>query len=256
METSQIPLEYYVADVSLSGIVLVHIEWLCDKSLPVFEKYIKQKATNIKNLIIGDISDEEIELVGLEVDFITIPEKVICNEIQENINVSSFKISKYPITVGQYRKFANETNYKTTNEKSGDYRTYFSNDLLIGMERNEKESTAATCLSFHDALEYCKWAGVRLPNDHEWLAGRVIDWKNEYKENDITEEMVQKCFSMPNILKRISSEWINEYNPQKDTSVVREGPGYFLEKGWKTKKLRKIYPADYTDLLLQFRVCK
>jgi len=258
LETSQLPLECYVAEVAPDGTVVVHIEWLCERSIDIFADYIRKKGSNVKQLIIDDKIDEAlpVEEIGLEIQFIQVPEKIIYTETQSDIAVPSFEISRYPITVGQYKKFTEETNYKTTNEKTGYYLTYFDNDILIGMGKKEKMSTVATCLSFNDATEYCKWTDVRLPNDHEWLSAAILDWESEYEEDDITEEDWDKYTSQLVALKRISSEWINEYNPNDDTSVIRYGPGYFLKKGWRRKKLRKKHPANHTDLLLQFRVCK
>jgi hypothetical protein len=258
LQTSQIPLEYYIAKVTSNGTVAVHVEWLCEKSIEIFANYIRKNGTNINQLIIGDEIGETLstEQIELKIHFIKVPEKLIYTETQTNIRVPSFEISKYPITVGQYKKFTNATDYKTTNERKGCYLTYFNNDFLIGMSLKEKESTAASCISYNDAIEYCKWAGVRLPSDHEWLSAAVLDWKIEYKDDDITEELIQKNISKPLALQRLSSEWIGEYITKSDSAYVREGPVYLLEKGWKKPKQRKKYPTKYTDLLLQFRVCK
>lgn len=258
LETSQIPLEYYIAEVTFDGTVIVHIEWLCERSIDIFADYIRKEGSNIKQLIIGDKIDEAIpvEDIGLDVQFLKVPEKIIYNETQSNITVLSFEISRYPITVGQYKKFTEETNYKTTNEKTGYYLTYFDNDLLIGMGKKEKLSAAATCLSYNDATEYCKWAGVRLPSDHEWLSAAILDWKEEYKKVDITENLIQKYLSKSIALQRLSNEWIGEHVAKSEFAFVRGGPFYLLEKGWKRSKKRKKYPVSYTDLLLQFRVCK
>lgn len=257
-KTSQMPLECYVADVATDGTVVVHIEWLCEKTIDIFADYIRKKGTNIKELVIGDEIDETMptERVGLEIQFIKIPQKIIYTETKTDVNVPSFEISKYPIAVSQYSKFARETNYKTTNEKKGYYLTYFDNELLIGLSKKKIESMAATCISYIDAIEYCKWAGVRLPSDIEWLSAAILDWKNEYKSNDLSERLVQKYASKSTALKNLSHEWTSEYSAKSDSAYVREGPGYLLEKGWKKPRQRTKRPSDYTDLLLQFRVCK
>lgn len=258
MESSQLPLECYVAEVKPDGTVIVHIEWLCEKAIDVFAKYIRKKGSNVKQLVIGDELDDVLPTnrIGLEIQFIKIPEKIIYTETKTDIKVPSFEISKYSITVGQYRRFAEETGYKTTNEQAEYYLTYYANDLLIALSKKKRETASATCLSYNDAIEYCKWAKVRLPSDHEWLSAAVLDWKKEYKYSEISEEMVQKYALKSAALHGSAHEWTSEYIARSDRAYVREGPGYLLEKGWKRRRERKKYPADHTDLLLGFRVCK
>lgn len=258
LETSKISLECYIAKIASDGTVVVHIEWLCEKSIDIFVEYIREKGSNIKQLIIGDEVDETLpnEQTELKIKFVKVPQKIIYTETKTGVVVPFFEISKYPITVGQYRRFAEETNYKTTNEKKGYYLTYFDNDLLVGVSKKKRESMAATCLSYNDAVEYCRWARFRLPSDIEWLSAAILDWKKEYNNSEITEKLIQKYASRPEALKNLSYEWTCEYIARSDSAFVREGPGYLLEKGWKKPKQRKKYPAEYTDLLLQFRVCR
>ncbi len=258
LESTQMPLEYYIASVLCNGTVVVHIEWLCENALPIFEKFIRESGNNIKILEIGGSveNDAKIEVIGPEVEFIKIPKKIIYEESGREVEVPSFEISKYPITVRQFDEFVKDTKYKTTNEKMGEYRTYINNDCLIGMSNKEKMSTEAVCISFEDATAYCKWSGFRLPLDEEWLAAAVIDWSNEYKEKSISEGRWNSFLSNPKALKRISHEWINEFNAKSNTSVVRRGPVYCLFKGWRRRKLKKRHAIDYSDLFSQFRVCK
>lgn len=255
-QSSQIPLEYYIASVESDGTVIIHIEWLCEKSLPIFENFIQTNGQNTKRLEIGDNpkSKPKIETIGMKIQFVKIPEKVIYTETRKNVHVDAFEISKYPITVGQFEKFAKATKYKTTNEQKGDYRTYHENDCLYEMSKKEKQSIAAFCVSYNDAVAYCKWANLRLPTDEEWLSASIVDWDQEYK--DISLDLKEKYSNRLDILERFDSEWIDEYDMKNKTSIVRHGPHYFLKKGWGKLKYRQVCPVDFTDLVLQFRVCK
>jgi hypothetical protein len=254
------PLEAYVAHVKPDGTAVVHIEWLDEKALPIFSDFIRRTATNVKRMEIGEDPDFEpevkIEMPGPEVEFMRIPEKVIFTETRKNVKVASFEISRFPITVGQFDRFVKATGYKTTNEQTGYYLTYRDNDLLIGMSKKVKMATPATCLSYNDAMAYCEWRDFRLPFDAEWLSASVLDWETEYKNENLPYEAWVKLTAKPEALKRLAAEWVCDPNDKDGTSAIRYGPGYYLYRGWKRKKLRRRQPTDFTDLLLQFRVCR
>ncbi len=258
LKTSQIPLEYYVAEITSDGTVVVHIEWLCEKSLLIFENYIKQKGKNIKSLIIGDDieCEDEIEPFKLEVEFIEIPEKSIQFEDGKIIKVNSFTISKYPIIVGQYDQFVKATNYITTNEQQGEEMTYRKNHCLYGMSESEMISSTAFWLSYQDAIAYCKWAGLRLPKEEEWLAASVLDWDNQYVDDENTRIIEERLITQNQCLRKLGTEWICEHDSLRDCAIVRTGPKYLLRKNWNRIDNRRTFPADYSDFMFQFRVCR
>lgn len=258
LETSQVPLEYYIASMESDGTVIAHVEWLCEKSLSIFEKYIRQKGTNIKKLIIGDDVDYEdiIEPIALEVEFIEIPKKSIQLEDGKVINVDSFAVSKYPISVGQYDVFVKATNYKTSSEQQGEEMTYRKNHCFLGMSEMEILSSTAFWISYYDAVAYCKWAKLRLPKEEEWLSASVLDWENQYEDDENTQNMEQKLIAKAKCPRKLGNEWVNEYDPQRDCAIVRTGPKYLLRKNWNRFDNRRTLPADYSDFMFQFRVCK
>lgn len=89
-------------------------------------------------------------------------------------------MSATPITNEQFSQFIKATNYTTIAESEG--ATYFDSVLgwQIDLSRNWKQPQGknssisdkmdhpVVCVTYIDALAYCKWAKVRLPTEIEW----------------------------------------------------------------------------------------
>ena len=71
---------------------------------------------------------------------------------QHWVNVGSFNIDKYEVTVEKYKKFCTATNREMPREPKWGWH---DDDPIVNV-------------SWHDASEYAKWAGKRLPTQAEW----------------------------------------------------------------------------------------
>ncbi len=94
-------------------------------------------------------------------------------EPEHKVDLPAFQISVFETTNIEFATFEGESDYRT----EGNWRQFFN---------VENGYSPVANVTFQDAVEYCKWAGGRLPTEQEWekaargTDGRIFPWGNEY----------------------------------------------------------------------------
>lgn len=86
------------------------------------------------------------------------------------IQIEGFQIARFPVTVAEYRQFVEDAGHGEPSRWD---------------EQKQHPNWPVTSVSWHDAVAYCQWAGLRLPTKREWeraargAEGREYPWGNE-----------------------------------------------------------------------------
>jgi len=104
---------------------------------------------------------------------------------QHTVTLSAYAISRYPVTVAQFRVFIEESGYQTDEDWE---------------DENQHGNHPAVNVSWHDATAYCEWLTsklkdrgweIQLPTEAQWekaargTDGRIYPWGDESLEPNL-----------------------------------------------------------------------
>lgn len=202
----------------------------------------------------------------------------LCNEDEKpkrSVTLAAFSIDVHEVTRAQYLACVEAGN---------------CGEPTCEFDPCQKPDHPVVCVTRQQAIDYCNWAGKRLPTEAEWekaargADGRVFPWGNDAP--DCNRANIKGCGdavaavggreagASPYGAKDMSGnvvEWTTDYydeayyasgpaenpaGPQAGTDFSGRGGGFLSPIEWARAGTRDSYPADFARRSMGFRCAK
>lgn len=163
------------------------------------------------------------------------------------VELNEFRIAKYPVTVGQYKKFIEQDGYRDVRFwTSGGFEQFSEPYDWTGQQAYPTRPVVG--VSWFEAMAFCDWAKCRLPTEAEWeraargSGGRMYPWDGPADElterMNYSETQVGKptpvgifprgatpegiCDMAGNVLEWCRDAWRDDYGPEAAVATPGE----------------------------------
>ncbi|MGE0491409.1 MAG: formylglycine-generating enzyme family protein [Vulcanimicrobiota bacterium] len=116
-----------------------------------------------------------------EIPWVEVPAgKFLFGPDKTEVDLPTYRISKYPVTNWQFQQFVEATGYEP-------HGSWHVPEGGYGEGPDGEANHPAVNVSFHDARAYARWAGGRLASEEEWekaargTDGRLYPWGNQWR---------------------------------------------------------------------------
>ena len=148
-----------------------------------------------------------------------------------------FRISRRPVTYGEYRRFREPLYCKDGNVRR------FERWIPIPDDQPVRH------VSWHDARAYCEWAGRRLPTEAEWEFAALNGLENT---GHVWEWTASSFLPYPGYLRDPYKEYSE---PWFGTHKVLRGSSFATPPGVAHARFRNFYTPERADMFVGFRTC-
>jgi formylglycine-generating enzyme required for sulfatase activity len=175
-------LRYYKSAKELEGLVRLHI-------FQHLQKGMSPAATAPARLM---LKGKELLLIPagpflMGEDVSPSDPNVPSSQPAHTVTLEAYYLSRFPITNAEYQRFVDATGHPVPYRDDEFSRPYnWHRDRRTYPEGQADHPVVL--VSWHDAQAYCRWAGVRLPNEAEWekaargVASRIWPWGDLWQE--------------------------------------------------------------------------
>ena len=193
-------------------------------------------------------------------------------EPRHKVYLKPFYIDKYEVAIGEYRGFLKATGREWFGDS--DIPEGYLPELSYNLP--DIDPYPANYISWHDADDYCRWKGKRLPTEAEWekaargTDGRLYPWGNEFDFNKANVSTSQSFETDTKYVKSYENgkspygvlnmtgnvwEWtLDWYKPYPGSKYESEyfGETFKVFRGNGYSGLAHLQPNEYKRIIKEF----
>lgn len=162
--------------------------------------------------------------------------------VDGSVNGDDTFISIEPVSTAQFMKYCRDASCTTSAEV---YRAEFTFRRRPGdseLSVNEVSSSPASYIDFADAMNYCRWAGLDLPTEQEWLHASILDASvlddvNNYVASHASKRRLRQSLFA---LRRVGCEIV--LTNQRDSFLVLCGPHIIVTSSDSKRNVNTSHP--------------